>query len=104
MPPWRLPALSAGLAAAAALRLREPHWTLAAIGVPGPAQGARIGSTLLRQGLARVDADGAPAWLEATDRRSAALFATFGFVVTGIVLVPGYPQVITMRRGARRVR
>src|SRR5262249_13910466 len=102
VPPGRLPALSAGLGAAAALRPKKPHWTLAAIGVLGPAQRAGIGSMLLREGLARVDADGAPAWLEATDRRSAGLFASFGFVVTGIVLVPGYPQVITMCRPARR--
>jgi hypothetical protein len=102
VPPRRMPALAAGLGAAAALRPKQPHWTLAAIGVPCPAQGAGIGSMLLRQGLARIDADGAPAYLEATDRRSAALFASFGFVVTGIVLVPCYPQVITMRRPARR--
>ncbi len=101
VPAERLAAIAGGLRAQVALRPHPPHWTLSWIGVPPPAQGAAIGSMLLRQGLARVDADGAPAWVEATDRRSARLFASFGFEVTGVVLAPGYPQVITMRRPAR---
>ena len=43
-----------------------------------------------------------PAYLEATDRRNAALYVRHGFQVTGIVLAPGYPQIITMWRPARR--
>jgi len=101
VPAPRRAALAAGLRAQGALRPRTPRWTLAWIGVRPPAHGAGIGSLLLRQGLARVDADRAPAWVEATDRRSASLFASFGFEVTGIVLAPGYPQVVTMRRPAR---
>ena len=65
------------------------------------AQGAGLGARLLRQGLARADAEGMPAYLEATNRRIAALYARHGFAVLGVVASPGYPEIIPMWRPAR---
>ena len=58
---------------------------------------------LLATGLARVDADGLPAYLEATNWRNAALYARHGFEVMGVVEAPGYPEIIAMWRPARRI-
>jgi ribosomal protein S18 acetylase RimI-like enzyme len=102
IPAERLAALAEGFAMQAALHPHEPHWYLPWIGVRPEAQGAGIGSILLRQGLARADSEEMPAYLEATDPRNAMLYARHGFEVTGIVLAPGYPQIITMWRPARR--
>ncbi len=66
---------------------------------PG-ARGRGIGGDLLRRGLARADADGLPVYLEATGRRSAALYARFGFEALGSVVWPGYPEIIGMWRSA----
>lgn len=57
------------------------HWYLMAIGVAPPAQGRSLGGALLAHTLERADAEGAPAFLEATSARSRALYARFGFEV-----------------------
>ncbi|KGM11465.1 GNAT family N-acetyltransferase [Cellulomonas bogoriensis] len=74
----------------AAARPGEPHWFLAAIGVHEDGRGRGVGSALLESRLARIDQvrQPAPAYLEASTERAAALYARFGFVasekVTGI--------------------
>lgn len=65
------------------------------------AQGTGVGALLLRRGLARADAEGMPAYLEATNRRNAALYAGHGFQALGLVTSPGYPEIIPMWRPAR---
>lgn len=57
------------------------HWYLLAIGVAPAAQGRRLGHALLAHTLTRADADGAPAYLEATSPRSRRLYERFGFEV-----------------------
>jgi ribosomal protein S18 acetylase RimI-like enzyme len=101
IPPERLRVLAAGFEIQASLHLHEPHWYLPWIGVRPEAQGAGLGSALLRRGLARADADGLPAYLEATNRRNAALYARHGFEVAGVVEAPDYPEIIAMWRPAR---
>jgi uncharacterized protein YjiS (DUF1127 family) len=64
------------------------------------AQGRGAGSALLARGLARADAEGLPAYLEATSRRNAALYARHGFEVQAIVEAEGYPEIILMWRPA----
>jgi GNAT superfamily N-acetyltransferase len=49
------------------------------MGVVGGRQGAGLGSALLRHRLARADADGLPAYLEASSPRSRALYLRHGF-------------------------
>ena len=85
-----------------ALRPEAPHWSLPWIGVRPEAQGLGIGAALLRRGLARADAEGLPAYLEATTRRGASFFAAHGFAAIGIVIAAGYPQITAMWRPAGR--
>ncbi len=101
LPPARLARLDAGLAMRSRLQPSEPHWYLPWLGVVPEAQGMGVGSALLRDGLARVDADRRPAYLEATTRRSAAFFARHGFEETAVLDVAGHPAVIAMARPAR---
>lgn len=87
-----------------AARPSEPHWYLAVIGVSAQGRGHGVGSALLESRLSTIDQSGAaaPAYLEASTERSAALYARFGFTPMGIV--PGFPQkvepVAMWRRGA----
>ena len=102
VPPGRRAALAAGIALQAALRPEAPHWSLPWIGVRPEAQGLGIGAALLRRGLARAEAEGLPAYLEATTRRGASFFAAHGFAAIGIVIAAGYPQITAMWRPAGR--
>lgn len=70
-------------------RPRRPHWYLEEIAVSPDARGLGVGSALLRHGLARADAAGLPAYLEATSEASRRLYERFGFVATGPVPVRG---------------
>jgi GNAT superfamily N-acetyltransferase len=98
IPPARLAPLAAGMEAQGALHPAAPHWYLPWIGVRPEAAGQGIGSALLRRGLARADAEGMPAYLEATNRRNAALYARHGFLPIAVVEAPGYPEIIAMWR------
>lgn len=64
-----------------ALHPREPHAHLVFLGVAPAAQGRGIGSAILKQTLAPLDAMGAPALLEATTERNVALYQRHGFEV-----------------------
>lgn len=75
------------------------HWYLLAIGVATDRQGGRLGSALLAHTLEIADADGAPAYLEATSRRSRVLYERFGFeVIAEISAAPGAPTLWSMWR------
>jgi ribosomal protein S18 acetylase RimI-like enzyme len=102
MPAERLGTLAAGLELQSQMHPAEPHWYLPWMGVIPEAQNAGIGSALLRMGLARADADGMPAYLEATNRNNAALYARHGFKVKATVQVAHYPEIIGMWRPAAR--
>lgn len=101
VPGKRLPQLTAGLAAQAALRPPEPHWFLPWMGVVPEAQGMGIGAALLRDGIERADADRLPVHVEATTRRAAGFYARHGFTTRAVVDLPGYPEITTMWRPAR---
>jgi GNAT superfamily N-acetyltransferase len=60
---------------------QPPHWYLAAVGVAPSWQGRGFGAALLRPVLKRCDADGVPAYLEATTPRNRALYERNGFKV-----------------------
>ncbi|MEO3796118.1 GNAT family N-acetyltransferase [Nonomuraea sp. B10E15] len=57
----------------------EPHLYLPFMGVISGRQGAGLGSAMLRHRLERADADGLPAYLEASSPRSRALYQRHGF-------------------------
>jgi ribosomal protein S18 acetylase RimI-like enzyme len=67
----------------------EPHYYLQFLGVEPDQQGQGIGSALLRPILERCDRERAPAYLEATSERSAALYERHGFAVVEQVGLPG---------------
>jgi ribosomal protein S18 acetylase RimI-like enzyme len=60
-----------------------------------------LGSALLAQVLARVDADGMPAYLESSSERNLAWYGRHGFEVTGEVAIPGGPRIWPMWREPR---
>jgi GNAT superfamily N-acetyltransferase len=103
MPPERLAVLGTGMEMQNAMHPREPHWYLPWMGLRPDEQGKGVGSALLASGLARVDADGLPAYLEATNWRNAAFYARHGFEVMGVVEAPDYPEIVAMWRPARKV-
>ncbi|MEU1503144.1 GNAT family N-acetyltransferase [Streptomyces sp. NPDC005732] len=77
------PNLLAQLVAYARARPRYPHWYLADIAVDGAARGLGIGSALLTHRLAEIDAQAAPAYLEATAPDNQRLYERFGFRSAG---------------------
>ena len=78
----------------------EPHWYLQAIGTDPPCQGKGFGGILLRHRLAVVDAEGLPAYLEASKESNVPLYENFGFAVAGEIRMPGGPTLYPMWRPA----
>jgi ribosomal protein S18 acetylase RimI-like enzyme len=79
----------------------EPHRFLWFIGAHPVAQGQGRGSALLRDMLARSDAQATPAYLDATSERNRRLYERHGFEVVGRHTVAGSPPVWAMRRSPR---
>ena len=82
---------------------REPHWYLPMIGVRPDRQGRGLGSAMLWPVLARCDAEGIPAYLEATTQRNRDLYARHGFRQTATIEVAGCPTLYAMLRQPARV-
>jgi ribosomal protein S18 acetylase RimI-like enzyme len=81
---------------------RKPHFYLAFVGVAPELQGKGIGTALLRPVLDRCDAEGTPAYLEATTPRNRACYERQGFEVTEEFRFPkGGPQSWRMWREPR---
>jgi ribosomal protein S18 acetylase RimI-like enzyme len=100
-----LPRFTRGAAMAAALEEAHPHgpfFYLAFIGVAPRFQGSGLGSALLEETLARVDASGGAAFLENSNPRNIKLYERAGFEVTReIVARPDAPPLFAMWRPAR---
>lgn len=79
----------------------EPHWYLSMIGVDPSRQGQGLGSSLLKAGLARCDADGLPAYLESSSPKNVPLYERHGFEVIGLIKPGDHPGLIPMYRPAR---
>ncbi|MEO3888341.1 GNAT family N-acetyltransferase [Nonomuraea sp. B5E05] len=81
----------------------EAHLYLPCMGVISGRQGAGLGSAMLRHRLERADADGLPAYLEASSPRSRALYQRHGFEDRGEpVRVADSPLLWPMWRQPRR--
>lgn len=65
------------------------HWNLLFLGVSPDNQGQGYASLLLRPGLARIDAEGMPCFLETMDERNVPRYQHFGFEVIEQSPVPG---------------
>lgn len=61
--------------------IEVPHWYLAGAAVDPDVHGQGIGTAVIEHGLARVDADGLPAYLETSRERNVAYWQRFGFDV-----------------------
>jgi len=78
--------------------LREPHYYFPYIGVTPAAQGRGLGSRLMRPTLERCDAEGLPAYLEATNARNVALYERLGFEGIDDLTFAGSPPLRLMVR------
>jgi GNAT superfamily N-acetyltransferase len=67
---------------------KPPHTYLAVMGVAPEWQGKGLGSMLMHPGLESLDAERAPAYLEASTPRSRELYRRHGFEVTGEFNLP----------------
>jgi ribosomal protein S18 acetylase RimI-like enzyme len=80
----------------------EPYFYLAFVGVAPRFQGAGLGTALLENTLARVDAAGMPAFLENSNPRNVKLYERFGFRVTSeITARKDAPPLYAMLRPGR---
>jgi GNAT superfamily N-acetyltransferase len=77
------------------------HWYLLAIGVRQSAQGAGLGAKLLEHTLRLADEQHQPAYLEATNPRSRALYERYGFEATTTLTLPDGPDIWPMWRDGR---
>jgi GNAT superfamily N-acetyltransferase len=83
-----------------AARPSESHYYLSLLGTHDAHRGKRLGMGLLTENLARVDALGAPAYLESCNPANNARYASVGFVPqTDVVIASGH-VVTTMWRPA----
>lgn len=78
----------------------EEVWHLFFIGVDPRHQGRCVGTALLRRGIERADADGRPAYLEASTPRNRSLYERHGFEVIGEIQVADSPPMWPMLRPA----
>ena len=82
-----------------ARHLREPHFYVRVVGVRPAVQGHGVGTSLMRPTLHRADSAGLPTYIEASTKRSAALYERLGFVHMDVLQLPeGGPPLWPMRR------
>jgi ribosomal protein S18 acetylase RimI-like enzyme len=72
----------------------RPHWYLGYLGTRRGRQGQGLGTQLLREVLAGLDADGVPAYLESSNERNLPLYERNGFRVIGELQALGYGPTI----------
>jgi ribosomal protein S18 acetylase RimI-like enzyme len=82
----------------AAMHPPGPHAHLVFLGVSPDAQGRGVGSAILKQTLAPLDASGTTAYLECSTERNAALYRRHGFEATGEFELPGLHMWAMTRR------
>jgi ribosomal protein S18 acetylase RimI-like enzyme len=68
---------------------RRRHFYLATLGTDPDHQNHGIGSALLRHVLVRCDAEGIPAYLEASSEDNRRLYLRHGFAISEVIQLPG---------------
>jgi ribosomal protein S18 acetylase RimI-like enzyme len=81
--------------------LREPHWYLPLIAADPARQGQGLGTALMEAAIARIDADGRPAYLESSNPRNIPLYERFGFERIGEIKTETSPVLTPMVRPGR---
>jgi GNAT superfamily N-acetyltransferase len=94
----RLPRAAGLLSMIERRHIRGPHYYFAYIGVAPDAQGQGLGTLLMRPTLERCDAEGLPAYLEASSERNAALYERLGFELKDELCFAGSPPLRLMIR------
>lgn len=88
------------MAATEAVHPTEEHFYLFFLGARPGFQGRGLGSSLLREVLDRCDADGMPAYLEASSEDNRRLYERHAFVVRDALTVENSPPLYLMWRDA----
>lgn len=78
--------------------LKEPHWYLPLIAADPAYRGRGLGTALMEAAIARIDADGRPAWLESSNPRNIPLYRRFGFEIVGEIRTETSPVLTPMLR------
>ncbi len=78
----------------------ESHFYLSFVAVAPRLQGMGLGSAILETSLARIDAAGAPAYLENSNPKNTRLYERHGFVVRKSISPAGAPPLLAMWRPA----
>lgn len=79
-----------------------PHYHLLFVGARQSAQGAGVGSALLKQGTLLCDNEGMPAYLESSSEKNVPLYQRHGFEIVAQEALPGGgPEVWFMWREPR---
>jgi GNAT superfamily N-acetyltransferase len=73
----------------------EPHWYLSLLGTASRSRGQGIGMALLRDCLRRIDADGAPAYLESSNPVNDHRYEGVGFRRVGAFATPDGSHTLT---------
>ena len=73
----------------------EPHYYLSLLGVADAHRGHGLGMALLKENLARIDAEGMPAYLESSNPRNNHLYESVGFVPIVTFDAPGSGPTVT---------
>lgn len=82
---------------------KTPHYYLFAVGVRPHLAGRGLGGRIIRAGLERADAEGAPAYLENSKPRNTPLYERLGFVAgEELRFAPDAPPLLLMTRPPRR--
>ncbi len=79
----------------------EPHYYLSLLGTHRDHIGKGIGTALLKECLAQIDAERMPAYLESTNPANLARYEALGFRGRSEFGPPGGPVITTMWRAAR---
>lgn len=81
--------------------LKEPHWYLPLIAADPAYRGRGLGTALMEAAIARIDADGRPAYLESSNPRNIPLYQRFGFEIIGEIQAGTSPVLTPMFRPGR---
>lgn len=100
-PESRMGEMNALFAKMEEFHLSEPHWYLPLIAADPARQGCGLGIALMEAAIARIDADGRPAYLESSNPRNIPLYERFGFERIGEIKTETSPVLTPMLRPAR---